>query len=318
LPHLATRACAAVRTMPPAACIPWWYNSTTGFAGCPYGRRLPGDVTLPDHASFMDWSAVVYSYIPFIVPVAVFAELLITRGTRQLSVLLFTGMTTLGNEILVKQLMSQPRPGALGPAPGLLTNIWGIHVGSCNITCGMPSSHSTMAIGFLMLTMFDGIIRIIPDTASLSQDWDVNTYPSIWKSFSVTPLSPKPVMYTLEFLGFFSVWMILLCPVPLMRVQLNDHSAEQVCLGSLLGVVYAMIWFQIMRCAVYRYRDLFGKKICGGLLLHNYGPVAFRVMARPPSRYDEEWQVLQWDAKLVDAKTLQNGEKSTTEDEDST
>jgi hypothetical protein len=71
------------------------YNATVGFEGCPYGRhamawhglgedassfqrclfgayslapmlaslhrRLPGDVTLPNDARFIDWVAVVYS-----------------------------------------------------------------------------------------------------------------------------------------------------------------------------------------------------------------------------------------------------------------
>ncbi|CAK9086313.1 unnamed protein product [Durusdinium trenchii] len=196
--------------------------------------RLPGDVTLPHDTRFIDWVAVVYSYIPFVIPLLVFCELLITRGTRQLSILLFTGMTTLANELLVKPFCALPRPGALGPAPGVLTNSLGEHAGSCNTSCGMPSSHSTMAIGFLMLTMFDGIIRVKPDTFLLSQE-EVEMQQTLREMISVTPLAPKRVMGNTEFLGFFFTWMILLGPVPMMRVVLRDHTAVQVCVGGLLG-----------------------------------------------------------------------------------
>ncbi|CAL1153878.1 unnamed protein product [Cladocopium goreaui] len=293
-------------------CIPWWYNATVGFEGCPYGRRLPGDVTLPNDARFIDWVAVVYSYIPFVVPVLVFAELLCTRGTRQLSVLLFTGMTTLMNELLVKPFFATARPGAFGPAPGALTDSFGQPAGSCNTTCGMPSSHSTMAIGFLMLTMFDGIIRLKPDSNVLTQDKDeVEMQQRLKEMISVTPLAPKRVMSNTEFLGFYFTWQLLLGPVPLMRVVLHDHTAAQVCLGGMLGAVYAVLWFRFTIYMINRYKHKVGHRFFCGLLKHNYAPVAMRVMARP-SGQDGTWQELQWDAKIeeVEAENVETGAAS--------
>ena len=145
------------------------YNTTIGFAGCPYGRhilrngmcsqilasvasRLPSagalsvtslSLTMPPSWTGSLWCTAGISscpqaevlmdtmlragYIPWVVPILVFAELLITRGrgvyqrirhsgnrhsephagesrtmhtstgTRQLSILLFTGSTTLAN-----------------------------------------------------------------------------------------------------------------------------------------------------------------------------------------------------------------------------
>ncbi|CAK8991998.1 unnamed protein product [Durusdinium trenchii] len=294
------------------ACIPWWYNATIGFEGCPYGRRLPGDVTLPHDTRFIDWVAVVYSYIPFVIPLLVFCELLITRGTRQLSILLFTGMTTLANELLVKPFCALPRPGALGPAPGVLTNSLGEHAGSCNTSCGMPSSHSTMAIGFLMLTMFDGIIRVKPDTFLLSQE-EVEMQQTLREMISVTPLAPKRVMGNTEFLGFFFTWMILLGPVPMMRVVLRDHTAVQVCVGGLLGAVYALLWFRFTICMINRYKNKVGQKFCFGMLQHNYAPVAMRVFARPSG--DKDWQQLQWDAKIEAEEAPASSEEAEASDD---
>ncbi|CAJ1455618.1 unnamed protein product [Effrenium voratum] len=248
--------------MPSGACIPWWYNATTGYEGCPYGRRLPGDVTVPTDATFIEYVAVVYSYIPFLVPLGVLFELLVTRGTRQLSILVFTGLTTLMNEVCFKAFFSVPRPGALGPAPGALTDSTGQHSGSCNTTCGMPSSHSTMAIGFLLLTMFDGIMRVVPDVYTLSQDHEqVTMRQSLAKMITVTPLAPKQLMGSGEFMAFFFTWMVLLCPVPLMRVVLRDHTATQVCVGSTLGAVYAVLWFRFMIFMINRHKNLVGKSL---------------------------------------------------------
>jgi len=293
-----------------AACNPWWYNETVGFAGCPYGRHLPGDVTLPFDASPIEWIAVIYSYIPWFIVAGVLLEFLYTRGTRQISVILFTAAITLANELVVKRLVQQPRPGALGPAPGIMHDAHGTLIGTCNISCGMPSSHATMAIGFLILTLYDGIIRVVPSVSSMNnKDAHMNRNCSMLSLISITPLSPKQVMDHAEFLGYFSTWMALLGPVPLMRVRLADHTATQVIIGSLLGAIYAALWFQLTTRLVARYKDKYGEKVLGGLLIHNYGPLAFRIQARPHVREtanEEEWKMLELDEleiMIADAPT---------------
>ncbi|CAE8660783.1 unnamed protein product [Polarella glacialis] len=150
-------------------------------------------------------------------------------------------------------------------------------VGSCNLTCGMPSSHAAMAIGFLVLVIYDGIVRVVPSSSALQGQGE--EFPTCSPMLSVTPLSRKAVMHHTEFLGYFTTWMLLLCPVPLMRVRLNDHSASQVLIGSLLGGVYAILWFNLVRWLSIRYRSQLGNSSCWGLITHNYSPVAFRIEA---------------------------------------
>jgi len=280
-------------------CVPWWYNETTGFDSCPYGERWFGDVTVPNDPSFLEWVAVVYSYIPWLVIAGVIIEFCFTRGTRQFSILLFAGASTFINELIVKRIVLQPRPGAYGPAPGVMNDMRGKLVGTCNITCGMPSSHSTMAIGFLMLVLYDGIIRVVPSETSLSSANIKRKRPSFWKMITVTPLSPKLVMYHIDFLAYFSTWMLLLCPVPLMRVRLFDHSASQVIVGSALGAVYAVLWFVLTQRLVSRHKNRLGETVLG-FMVHNYGPIAFQIKARNhASTRDSDWKKLEWDAMIV-------------------
>lgn len=294
-----------------SVCRPWWYNVTSGSGYCPYGTRLPGDVTLPNDPAFLEWVAVAYSYLPWVIVALVLFEFLLERrGTRELSVLLFTGITTLINEFIVKNIMHQARPGAYGPAPGAMRDQHGHPFGSCNHSCGMPSSHSTMASGFLFLTIFDGIMRVAPSMESLSGLDDPNGSKRIRKMLSCTPLSPRPVLSHYECIGFFCIWMLFMAPVPIMRVRLGDHSATQVISGCLLGACYAFAWFQFTMHLVHKNKDKLGIPVFYGMLTHNYAPLAFRVkiavleqdecLSRTLTSRDwedAEWKVL--DEKLV-------------------
>ncbi|CAE8619675.1 unnamed protein product [Polarella glacialis] len=176
---------------------------------CPYGRRLPGDVTLPHDASFIEWLAVIWSLLPYVIVVAVIIEFLLVRGTRQLSIIVFTGLVTCVNELVIKQLVVQPRPGALGVWHG---DAW----------AGAMRDEHGRAVG--VSNLFSNVVGQAPRKSGLC-------------------------------------------------------SASQVLIGSLLGGVYAILWFNLVRWLSIRYRSQLGNSSCWGLITHNYSPVAFRIEA---------------------------------------
>jgi hypothetical protein len=233
-------------------------------------------VSIPKDLDFIGECAVFYSLIPWFVVIVNVLEVLCRRGTKQLSFLLFVGVITVVNEFVVKQLVAEPRPGA----NGLLVDGRGVSVGSCSVKCGMPSSHCTMSVGFLMLVLFDGVYRVVPSKASLSfgvESTSDNEF-SIKKWMSTTPLAPCMTMTHREFLGFLIFWSALLAPVPLSRIKLYDHSVNQVAIGCVLGLVYAFSWFvmtmYVVRKCVHHSGEHFGP--CK-LFVHDYHPPEFRV-----------------------------------------
>lgn len=261
--------------LPPEECLPTWY---TRQQSCPFGYTIPGSVTVPNNLDFAKAVAVVYSLIPFIVVLANGFELILRRGTRQISFLIFSGVIALSNEVIVKRVWAQPRPGALEK----LTDEHGHLVGSCLISCGMPSSHAALSIGFLVLMICDGIYRVVPskDEMEIGVQRSVNfrcKHECLCTWFTATPLSPTSLMSHREFVYFFSVWFVLLVPIPIMRVIVYDHSCDQAVLGSLLGFIYGILWFLFMHVVARRFSKNIGQYFCYGLIKHDYKPAEFRV-----------------------------------------
>eukprot|EP00933_Yihiella_yeosuensis_P069053 TRINITY_DN75193_c0_g1_i1.p1 TRINITY_DN75193_c0_g1~~TRINITY_DN75193_c0_g1_i1.p1 ORF type:complete len:139 (-),score=5.43 TRINITY_DN75193_c0_g1_i1:41-409(-) len=79
-----------------------------------------------------------------------------------------------------------------------------------------------------------------------------------------------------QFLTYFSVWTLLLAPVPIMRVRLRDHTATQVIVGGMLGAAYAYMWFCLVQWLITRYKNRLGKKFCG--IVHNFEPLSLRII----------------------------------------
>ncbi|CAJ1451768.1 unnamed protein product [Effrenium voratum] len=134
-------------------------------ADCPYGLTLPIDVTWPivpddvahmvEPVTLLKLIAVVYSYLPLIPVFFITAEFLVCRGTRQLWILMWLGIICSVNEGIVKKLISEPRPGSMMELRG----DHGLLEGSCVISCGMPSSHSAIAMGWFILSILDATAR---------------------------------------------------------------------------------------------------------------------------------------------------------------
>lgn len=95
-------------------------------------------------------------------------------------------------------------------------------VGSCLPTCGMPSGHSTYALMFFTL----GVLLLLT---------------------RVKPPSAKHVA------GSIALLAAVLLPMPWSRVQLGDHSVEQVVWGSLTGMTLGIIFFIILHLPSVQY-----------------------------------------------------------------
>eukprot|EP00929_Paragymnodinium_shiwhaense_P074259 TRINITY_DN37991_c0_g1_i1.p2 TRINITY_DN37991_c0_g1~~TRINITY_DN37991_c0_g1_i1.p2 ORF type:complete len:223 (+),score=34.27 TRINITY_DN37991_c0_g1_i1:64-732(+) len=93
-------------------------------------------------------------------------------------------------------------------------------IGSCMTSCGMPSGHSSASISLLVYILLD-----------LASRWKhgERTAAVMWQSI---------------------VAAVVLAPVPWSRVQLRDHSLQQVCAGSLLGALVASGYFLAVRALV--------------------------------------------------------------------
>jgi membrane-associated phospholipid phosphatase len=261
--------------MPRPACAPSWY-----FDGipCPYGTRLPGDITLPNGASWFSYLCVFWGYVPFAVSLLSTAEFLYKRGTREAAVVIFNALVVFNNEIIVKNLLDDPRPGS---APNG-DKYRGEFVGSCNISCGMPSSHATISVGYLFFLILDACYRTVPSRKEIfgqnlpsakpkstehsrrrrSVD-AMRTEVSVWWSFvSATPLTSKDVLTHDEFVAFIAAWIVILAPVPLSRMLLFDHYADQVLAGGFVGLLEAAIFTRVVRVWQFSMNRKLGKRLC--------------------------------------------------------
>jgi len=245
--------------------LPDGLNTT---AVCPYGHRLPGDVTFPNDPTFFERVYVVYGFIPYVV-IALSALDAIVRailnrgmGTREFSFLFFVCLQVGLGELVFKKMVNQARPDK-----------------SCNLTCGMPSSHSTMSIGFFTLLFFDAVYRVMPsaplDVASARR------YPAPGRSarecctlqlrnaFNIVPMPNSHTMSRGDFIFFVGAWGLALLPVPFTRVMLFDHTLSQVAIGGLVGFLEAAVYWLIVRLVLMeRWNYRLGTNI-GYLFLHN-------------------------------------------------
>eukprot|EP00397_Hematodinium_sp_SG-2012_P054672 GEMP01066111.1.p1 GENE.GEMP01066111.1~~GEMP01066111.1.p1 ORF type:complete len:282 (+),score=51.29 GEMP01066111.1:27-848(+) len=223
-----------------SVCEPWWLHTKEE---CPYGTLLLGDITLPNHLDVFAVAAIIYSYVPFAVAGVFILRFLWYRGTQELFFLTFSGLIVFCNEVIFKKLVAGYRPGQQfesgeGKTPP--------NVGTCALSCGMPSSHASIATGFYLLILFEYFSYV--GTAKVSH-----------KDFAI----------------FFLCWTCVLLPVPYARLILHDHSTTQVVCGGGLGLCLAVAWIMCLQVVQRRWAHKIGNTIyCGGvpLLRHTLPP----------------------------------------------
>lgn len=266
---------------------------------CPFGIALPGDVTWPNpkkglegevgRMDIVDFAMVVWSFTPYFVVIYLIALFVIHRGTRQLWTLVWVGLFVCANEIVIKRLVHQPRPGTFLE----VRDYDGHFRGSCLKTCGMPSSHAGLTSGLFLLLFLEGVFRIGPQAppGERRQDGPRNArvgrhgdsadalaprrtiHDDCEECFALHRSRPPSAYKTLsrfEFVRYVWIWFIVLVPSSLARIVLYDHTAKQVIVGKIVGIVLAYIWWWIVRCLQYLYEGYVNKPICHGFLEHNF------------------------------------------------
>lgn len=191
-------------------------------------------VTWPKDMGGLEALAVFYSYVPWVIGFWSFLSLVVRRGTRELNFMLFTGFTVICAEVILKNVLSQDRPPR-----------------SCNTTCGMPSSHATLAVGFLSLRVFDVLLRARPrdhpvhasSFQACEQEGEGAASSAAEQIFSVLPVASANEHTIMGHLFRLLLWALLLAPVTWSRLVVNDHYPSQVIDGSILGFSLAVLWW---------------------------------------------------------------------------
>jgi membrane-associated phospholipid phosphatase len=286
-PTLLGHVCAGSSLCP----LPWnydtsWDKHVNKNAECPHGRLIDAfDVTVPNGADVWDYVCVAYGILPFVIVALVVLELLVSSiilrgvGTRQISFLAFIGFITLVNEFIFKKIAQEPRPDL-----------------SCNFSCGFPSGHSTMSVGFFFLLFLDGSYRVMTQApldakaATRLVSWMsgkrtfLNMSLRDWliaplRTLSLVPLCSSESLDAYNFTVLVTFQALLLLPVPMSRVYLHDHTPKQVIVGGAAGAVEAIIWFNVWRRLCTLWCRRLGQRI-GFVFIHNYPLPYFEIGSR--------------------------------------
>lgn len=272
-------------------CHPEWRVNSTSV--CPYGRPFPfpkTDVTIPHGMTFSQGICVFYGIVPFvIIGLSVLDCMCRTAknrgiGTREASFLGFILIIVALNELVFKALARQPRPK-----------------GSCILSCGFPSGHSTMALGFFTLSFLDASFRVMPKiplTVDAARDearamqgrrrrgrsfMGLTAREWLWadiRAWTMMPLTAVDILTAWDFVLYIFRWAVLLLPVPMSRIIVKDHTPGQVTIGTIIGTVEAIIWFACVRhFFLRRHNHLLGQRI-GRIFIHNYPLPRFEVRSR--------------------------------------
>jgi membrane-associated phospholipid phosphatase len=221
-------------------------------AGCS-GEALPLQVTLPNDPNFWQILSVIYGYVPWALCLGIALLFLIYRGSRELTLGLLPALTAGINE-LVKLGVNQPRPA-----------------GSCLTSKGMPSSHSAVAIGLFLFLVLDAGYRLRPTKPMQSCIFGslASTGLSVVNMLKGGLMLPVESLSQHEFFGYLAIWSVLLLPVPVSRVLLNDHSPSQALAGMLVGMLAVGLWFPLTLWMRSSWREHVGEKYLA-IFKHNY------------------------------------------------
>ncbi|KAF4710115.1 hypothetical protein FOZ62_030331 [Perkinsus olseni] len=228
-------------------CEPAWYVDSDSV--CPFGEHLLFDITAPTNPNFFDGISILYGYLLFAAILLVIIMMLWRRGSREYSLVLFLIAVTLISEYGWKRIVEQPRP-----------------VGSCNTTCGMPSSHAVISVALWTILMFDVAYRAY----QTEQGYSVSrSFLEKLRSFirdghilpTASAISEDQLVVVVSF------WSLVLLPIPLSRVILRDHTPQQVFMGGIIGIVEATVWHFITLFARIKTDRYVGARVWKGIFV---------------------------------------------------
>jgi len=287
-------------------------NGTTFTEACPYGYSIKGfDVTVPNNATWLERVCVIYGLLPYLIIGGAVLDA-IGRGiknrgigSRSVIFLVFVGFQVFISEFILKKMVQQARPER-----------------SCNLTCGMPSSHSIMSVGFFVFMFLDAAYRVKPsyplDVSSARRYTTAletqNLFCCGWSpremilglvhtGFNVAPVADSHTLSHYDFASMSLVWGVLLLPVPFTRTVLFDHSPLQVTAGSIIGFMEAVIFFAILRrLFTTQFNHLLGKRV-GGIFIHNYGLSSSEEVSRCCillAQAEDDWETGETNDEVMD------------------
>ncbi|CAK0903881.1 unnamed protein product [Prorocentrum cordatum] len=258
---------------------------------CPFGVALPGDVTWPSPPESLRGIvaprtplkvvAVAYSLVPYAVGISASVSFFRRRGTRQLWMLLWAWPMIPLQELVFKRISPEPRPGTMLQ----VRDYAGMYAGSCLKKCGMPSSHANLTIGWFTLLLLDAIYRVRPFALGRKTQTilirpgasGAQKYAKCLRLYLTVPWEHRDLLTHTEFLVYISTWILILIPVPFMRVALYDHTFDQVTVGAMIGLSSAVVWWRIARRLQRRYQEHEGCRVFYGLLEHNHKLTQFHL-----------------------------------------
>eukprot|EP00992_Anisonema_acinus_P010443 TRINITY_DN6586_c0_g2_i1.p1 TRINITY_DN6586_c0_g2~~TRINITY_DN6586_c0_g2_i1.p1 ORF type:complete len:268 (+),score=5.04 TRINITY_DN6586_c0_g2_i1:108-911(+) len=238
------------------SCLPEWKSTADE---CPYGTGLPGDVTYPNDPSPSEIICVVYSFMPYLIAIIAVIALIARRGTRQMYFCIFGGLVVVLGELIWKSIARQTRP-----------------IGSCLVTCGMPSSHATISVGYFVWITLEVALRrdfvskhnvdtqhLTPPGVEMTRDEVVDSCdtvaPEIRRRKWSEALHPFAV---LRRLFVVLLWGGVTLPIAPCRAVLRDHSWMQVLAGSFVGLGEATVWYFLLNTLLVRFTAFIEGRRC--------------------------------------------------------
>ncbi|KAF4673126.1 hypothetical protein FOL47_010972 [Perkinsus chesapeaki] len=231
-------------------CEPEWYTNSSSV--CPYGTLLIGGVTAPNNVGFFEAVSLIYGYCVYAAMLFMILIMLWRRGLREYSFVIFFLVIFVINELGWKHIVPQVRP-----------------VGSCNLSCGMPSGHSAVSVAMWISIMLDIAYRIrqAEPGYSVSGSW-VNKLKNFYQNGHFLPTTFA--ISEDHFVIIAAIWSLVLLPTPLSRVILRDHTAEQAFMGGIVGTVEALVWYFIMLFVRVKTDRFAGMVFAKTLFAHNW------------------------------------------------
>jgi len=84
----------------------------------------------------------------------------------------------------------------------------------------------------------------------------------------VPMLQPNIQLSSSTFIGWVLLWFCVLVPVPITRIMLQDHTADQVLVGCFFGMMQALVWFSLLLLFENRSKARTGRQVFGLLQDH--------------------------------------------------
>lgn len=184
------------------------------FGGTVESKLCVGQVTirLPFQWKLLPILALVYGFLPWIVPLSFVVFWIKTWHSIFLYAFGVSASTGLGNEVLLKPLFKEPRP-----------NVSANRHADGSMKMGMPSGHAVNTATLLVWVVLEILMR-----GRQNHDGTVPLFNLMWLSFMI----------------------LMLAPVPWARWYIGDHTFRQVAVGMLFGLMFGIFAFHIRQVLI--------------------------------------------------------------------